>query len=152
MISISFITKREQKKLLGIAAAVLTLLVPYLIHVFDHGDIEQAQSLCVFKMLTGLPCPGCGITKSLIFLYQGDLGKSLRYHLFGLPLVLSCLFFIVLFFVELVTKRTYFRTVFYSRPLAYALASILGAYHLVRLVYFLSNTSFYDVLKESIWQ
>jgi hypothetical protein len=152
VISISFITKREQKKLLGIVAAALTLLVPYLIHVFDHGDIEQAQSLCVFKMLTGLPCPGCGITKSLIFLYQGDLGKSLRYHLFGLPLVFCSLFLIGLFFTELLTKRDYFRSLINDRRLAYGLAIILGGYHLIRLLNFLSNNSLSDILKDSIWQ
>jgi hypothetical protein len=137
---------------LGIAAAALTLLVPYLVHVFDHGDIEQAQSLCVFKMLTGLPCPGCGITKSLIFLYQGDLDKSLHYHLFGLPLVLTCLFFIILLSFELITKRTYFRSLFYSRPIAYALALLLAGYHLVRLFYFLSTTTFQEIARGTIWQ
>lgn len=152
MISINSITKEQQKKLLGIAAAVLTLLVPYLIHVFDHGDIEQAQSLCVFKMLTGLPCPGCGITKSLIFLYQADLGKSLHYHVFGLPLLLSCIFLIGLFVVELITKRVYLRSLLYNRYLGIGLAVALGVYHLFRLYIFLSTTRFQEIIRGSIWQ
>lgn len=152
MISINYTTRRAQKKWIAIAAAVLTLLVPYLIHIFGHGDIEKAQSLCVFKMLTGLPCPGCGITKSLIFLYQGDLAKSLSFHVFGLPLVLSCILLIGLLSVELITKKAYFRSLFYSRRVGYGLAIALGVYHLIRLTIFLSNASFSDILKESIWQ
>jgi len=152
VISISSITKPEQKKLLGIAAAALTLLVPYLIHIFDHGNIEQAQSLCVFKMLTGLPCPGCGITKSLIFLYQGDLDKSLHYHLFGLPLVVGCVLLIGLLVIEMVTKKVFLRSVIYSQRLGYGLAIILGIYHLARLYNFLSTTSFQEIIKGSIWQ
>ena len=152
MLLTNYINKTGQRKFLAIAAAVLTLLVPYLLHVFDHGNIEEAQSLCPFKMLTGLPCPGCGITKSLIFLYQGDLRKSLHYHLFGLPLVLTCVFFIVLLLTELITKRIYLRSLIYSRPLGYGLAIALATYHLTRLFIFFSNTSLSAILKDSIWQ
>ncbi|MFM8710161.1 MAG: DUF2752 domain-containing protein [Sphingomonadales bacterium] len=152
MISISSITKPEQKKLLGIAAAALTLLVPYLIHIFDHGNIEQAQSLCVFKMLTGLPCPGCGITKSIIFFYQGELYKSLSYHIFGPAVVLFCLLLLILLPLELFTKKSIGRKFFFSQKLALTLALFLGIYHLVRLFIFLYATPLSDILKESIWQ
>lgn len=137
---------------MAIAAAVLTLLVPYLLHVFDHGDIEQAQSLCPFKMLTGLPCPGCGITKSLIFLYQGDIGKSFRYHLFGPPLVLFCILVVLFMSVELITSKNVGRALFYNKTLAYTLALVLGIYHLIRLSVFLSTTSLSSILKDSIWR
>jgi hypothetical protein len=152
VISISSITKTEQKKLLVIAAAALTLLVPYLIHIFEHGNIEQAQSLCVFKMLTGLPCPGCGITKSIIFLYQGELYKSLSYHVFGPAVVLFCLFLLILLPIELFIKKSVARKLFYSRKLALTLALFLGIYHLVRLFIFLYATPLSVILKESIWQ
>lgn len=152
MISTSYISKRDARKLLGIAAAALTLLIPYLIDVFGHGDIEHAQSLCPFKMLTGLPCPGCGITKSLIFFYQGDLYKSVWYHLFGPPLVLFCIFLLLLLTIELITKRDYLHSIFYSRWLAYGLALSLALYHIVRLWYFLSSNSLDAIIKGSIWQ
>ena len=47
----------------------------------DNRHIETEQSLCPFKLLTGFPCPGCGITKSMIFLYEGDFLKSIYYSL-----------------------------------------------------------------------
>ena len=39
--------------------------------------------LCVFRLATGLPCPFCGLTRSLFALGQGDLGESLRYSPIG---------------------------------------------------------------------
>lgn len=35
---------------------------------------------CVFQLLTGLYCPGCGGTRSASFLLRGQLLKSLQYH------------------------------------------------------------------------
>lgn len=38
---------------------------------------------CPFFELTGLPCPGCGLTRSCGCLFRGDLGQSFHFHLFG---------------------------------------------------------------------
>jgi hypothetical protein len=43
---------------------------------------------CVFYHVTGLPCPGCGLTRSCIALLHGDAVQSLRYHPFG-PFLLA---------------------------------------------------------------
>ena len=42
---------------------------------------------CPFRTLTGLPCPGCGLTRSCLCLLRGDLGQSVAYHAFG-PLLM----------------------------------------------------------------
>lgn len=33
--------------------------------------------LCTFKFLTGLPCPTCGLTRTVIALSRGDMGRAL---------------------------------------------------------------------------
>nr|WP_307777157.1 DUF2752 domain-containing protein [Flavobacterium panacis] len=118
----------------------------------NHNDhLETDQSFCPFKMLTGFPCPGCGITKSLVYFYQGDLYKSMSYHILGPFVIAFCVLTIVVLITELITKKEYFTALLYNRKLAYGLAIFLAVYHFIRLILFVNNNSFDDVLHQSIW-
>ncbi|HRH59986.1 MAG TPA: DUF2752 domain-containing protein [Chitinophagaceae bacterium] len=152
MISINYINKRDTRKIYGIAGALLTLAIPYFIMLYGNGNIETEQSLCPFKMITGLPCPGCGITKSLIFLYEGNLSKSFYYHLFGPFTFLFCIAAIVILALELITHKEYFRNILFNNKVAYTLGAALAIYHFTRLVIFLSANSMDDILHQSIWK
>ena len=46
--------------------------------------------MCLFKFITGLPCPGCGMTRAYLHLFTGDIKGAFYYHpLFWLvPIVL----------------------------------------------------------------
>ena len=116
------------------------------------NHLETAQSLCPLKMLTGFPCPGCGITKSLVYFYEGDLWRSLTFHLFGPSLVLFSLVTIVVLTTELITKKEYFNAYLYNKKTAYFLVTILVVYQIIRLVYFIKTNDFDSILKQSIWR
>jgi Protein of unknown function (DUF2752) len=49
-------------------------------------DLSDGPVLCPFRLTTGLPCPFCGTTRSLVALGGGDLGEALSLQPFG-PLV-----------------------------------------------------------------
>ena len=149
----SIVSIKSKRKLYGIIAAVITLLVPLFLMFFNHDNhLETDQSLCPFKMLTGFPCPGCGITKSLVYCYEGDLLKSLYYHILGPFVIVFCFVIIIVLTTELLTKREYFNALLYNKKIAYGLAIFLGVYHLIRIVYFVKNNSFDEVLRQSIWR
>ena len=118
----------------------------------DNRHIETEQSLCPFKLLTGFPCPGCGITKSMIFLYEGDFFKSIYYHLFGPFTFLYCFATIIILLLELVTKKEYLQNILNSKKIAYFLGFTLAIYHLTRVIYFISTNNIDDILRQSIWQ
>src|SRR5262245_43411759 len=44
--------------------------------------------MCSFKVYTGLPCPGCGLTRSMIDVAHGDFAGALRMNPLG-PLLFS---------------------------------------------------------------
>lgn len=103
-------------------------------------------------MLTGFPCPGCGITKSMVYFYEGDLYKSLCYHVLGPFVIVFCAISVVVLTMELKTGKEYFNTVLYNRKAALVMACLLIAYHMVRLVYFIQHNNADDIFKQSIWK
>ncbi len=135
---------------MGIAGALIILAFPYFIMV-TNSHVETSQSLCPMKLLTGLPCPGCGITKSLVFAYQGDIYKSLSFHILGFPVIIACMITVIVLSMEIITGKEYFQNILHSRRLAYSLAFMLGGYHLIRTVIFIYQHSWMDILHESIW-
>ena len=147
------INPKSQRKIIGILAAILTLLFPLFLLFLNHDNhLETAQSLCPFKMLTGFPCPGCGITKSMGYCYEGDIIKSLYYHILGPFVIVFCIATITVLTIELITKKEYFSTIIYNKKIAYGLAIFLGVYHLLRIIYFVNTNSFDEILKQSIWR
>jgi hypothetical protein len=133
------------------AGAFITLAIPFLIMKFGAQHIEQAQSFCPFKMATGLPCPGCGITKSFIFFYEGDWYNSFHYHLFGPFAVVFCVFILFLIPLEFFTQKQYLRNVLYNKTLAYFLSILLIVYHLYRTIDFIHSNSLQEIIHQSIW-
>lgn len=72
---------------LGVLAGTFLLsLQPHL-----HGPV------CTFRSVFGIPCPGCGMTRSLTSIWHGNVLLSMRYHPLGLPIFLCCLVCILCF-------------------------------------------------------
>ena len=63
----------------GVFAASVLLPLPR----GAQGQIGDMPSLCLFYHLTGLPCPGCGLTRSFVCLGHGRFFESLHWHPLG---------------------------------------------------------------------
>lgn len=48
---------------------------------------ELAFVLCPFRLVTDIPCPGCGMTRSSIALARGDFAAAWKHHPFAYGLV-----------------------------------------------------------------
>lgn len=131
----------------------MTLLIPFFIGYFNPDNaLDNKQSFCPLKMLTGFPCPSCGITKSLVYTYEGNFLKAFHYHIYGPLVIFFCFFIIILFSIELKTKEKYLSRFFYSKKLAYFFAITLFFYHLCRLFYFVKEHTWAEIVSESIWK
>lgn len=58
--------------------------------------IEDGPVICPFRRLTGLPCPGCGLTRSWVYLVHGWWRESFLAHPFGVVAVVAVLVVAVL--------------------------------------------------------
>lgn len=51
-------------------------------HSISVGRI-LLPDICIFKNLTGLPCPGCGLTHSITSAVRGNISGSFLFHRLG---------------------------------------------------------------------
>jgi Protein of unknown function (DUF2752) len=57
---------------------------------FIEGSAHSAvPSVCLFKEVTGLPCPSCGTTRSLLLLIHGRFLESFMMNPFGILLAVA---------------------------------------------------------------
>ncbi|MBN2605585.1 MAG: DUF2752 domain-containing protein [Bacilli bacterium] len=59
--------------------------------IFHYGETN-----CIIKRTFGIPCPGCGMTRALIYLVSFDFKNAFFYH----PLVFMMPFIIIVFLYQ----------------------------------------------------
>lgn len=75
----------KDMKSLWMAAVAIVLYTVFMNLVFD--------AFCPMIILTGFPCPGCGMTRALFYLMTGRVTESVRMHPLGIPIACLCLYF-----------------------------------------------------------
>lgn len=49
-------------------------------HLVDPAWVAAGPILCPVRRLTGIPCPGCGMTRAAVALAHGDLASAVAFH------------------------------------------------------------------------
>lgn len=75
---------RAEVTVLVVCAAVLIVAVVAqpgadVVHLFGHA----LPGMCVFRATFGIPCPGCGMTRSFVFLAHGDPRAAFAMNVLG---------------------------------------------------------------------
>ncbi|MFC5463484.1 DUF2752 domain-containing protein [Lederbergia graminis] len=66
------------KKKIVIAISVLSIGILYLTVISPMFNIHIP---CIFKKITGLNCPGCGMTRAALALLDGDVYQAFRWNM-----------------------------------------------------------------------
>ncbi|MFZ9943351.1 MAG: DUF2752 domain-containing protein [Bacteroidia bacterium] len=102
-------------------------------------------------MLTGFPCPGCGITKSMVCFLRGEFIASLKYHLFGPFAILTSLMLVICLPMFKWTIPGPMAKMMSNVRFAYGIAMILSLYHGLRIIDFIQTKNINQIIQESIW-
>ncbi|MCR5702826.1 MAG: DUF2752 domain-containing protein [Lachnospiraceae bacterium] len=51
--------------------------------------------ICPFRLVTGIPCPGCGLTRAGLSLIKLDFGKVLYYNVMIIPIAIYIIYAVV---------------------------------------------------------
>lgn len=118
----AFPNKVKSLILLTLILAGYALL--FLINSFLSGE---NQTMCIFKNITGTPCPGCGMGRSTLELMQGNFMASFWYHPFGIFFHAGILTSIVFLIKDIRRDEVYVLDVLKQKPtvLAMVLLTVL---------------------------
>jgi len=114
--------------------------------------VSEGPPMCPFRLLSGLPCPGCGMTRALCALLRGDLDAALRFNLFSIPVLGLLIVAPLLALWEIAHRsRSSLCRWFYSRHLAGGLAIALVVYHVGRCAFWLADgTLYHEYIQSSL--
>lgn len=76
----------------------------------SHGEV----GVCLIKQVTGIPCPSCGSTRSVLSLLDGRVLESIMINPVGIILIVIMVLSPLWIFLDLLTKSESF-FVFYKR-------------------------------------
>ena len=96
--------------LLGLAGQIWIVYSFYRIH-----RQEEAFTVCLFKRVTGLPCPSCGTIHSIVFILHGDFRNAFKENPLGFPGLLLTAIIPLWILADLAFRKdsfykTYYRT------------------------------------------
>lgn len=69
--------RRHYGSIIIISALVLSL------YIFSPFALEGKVIICPFRNMTGLPCPGCGMTRAASSIAHGEFARALSLHIFS---------------------------------------------------------------------
>ena len=52
-------------------------------------SLGNGPVFCGFRVVAGIPCPGCGMTRALGWLARANLEQSMRFHPLAIPTALA---------------------------------------------------------------
>ena len=70
-----------QYRTIGALVIIIACIVLWLIPEKCLFDNHQGNTLCIAKMMFGIDCPGCGLTRGIYCVLHFQFQKSLQYNL-----------------------------------------------------------------------
>ena len=114
-----------------IAVLVVLFAVGILYYNIDPIEVAMAPK-CVFKMLTGLQCPSCGIQRALHCLLHGDVVAAVRYNPFLAVAVPYAFAAVLSTWYNFGHRLDFLRRIVYSRAALLSFACIFIGWWILR--------------------
>ncbi|MBO5004306.1 MAG: DUF2752 domain-containing protein [Clostridia bacterium] len=85
----------DKKKKISIYIVTILLFIAIigivLVKVYNPEE-ESFFIPCMLYKLTGIKCPGCGMTRSMHYLVNGDIKQAIWYNLMLIPIIILVIY------------------------------------------------------------
>ena len=115
-----FLSENNRHDYFTALICILVLISSFLFSIEKDESISISgigvnfhYDFCLFKQLTGIPCPSCGLTRSFIAISHFEFAKALQYNLAGLLIYIIVLLQIPYRFMVIVNSKYAF---FIAKP------------------------------------
>jgi hypothetical protein len=90
---------------------IFSIVGGYLVLVaVDNFLNHNHTTLCIFKLTTGIPCPGCGMGRATLELMKGNIVSSFDYNILCVPFTLIILISLLWLLTDIIKKQeTFFK-------------------------------------------
>jgi len=120
----------------GMPVAIALLWLFHMVAAGAAAAVSRFFPPCIFYEMTGILCPGCGCTRSMLVLLKGNVPASLRYNI----LPICAILLLVMFYIECAVRewagesesRKNFRMFPRNRTMLIAAVTLFGAYVVFR--------------------
>lgn len=102
-ISLSHADAHRFESYAGLIAITMIFFISLLVPPFE----QTRFTVCLFKNVTGVPCPSCGMTRAFLFLGHGQILKASTLNPLALPVALLLLLQGVRLLLRLATQQDY---------------------------------------------
>lgn len=86
---------------------------------FFLSSVPTTHDLCLFKSVTGIPCPGCGMGRGTLELFHGNLKSAVLLHPLAIPFNIAVVTTILLIGRDIKNNRTQSLDFFKKTPPTY---------------------------------
>ena len=127
-----------KKKIIEIFSLLLIVIAYLILNKYHIIYIP-----CLVHEITGLYCPGCGVTRMIINILNGNFYQAFRYN----PLLFISIPFFILYFLDLIiskVKNKKMVTELFEPHIWYILIGIFIIYGILR------NIPYFDYLKPTL--
>jgi len=76
--------------------------------LLDNFSNHNHQTICLFKLATTIPCPGCGMGRATLALLNGDIPLSFSYNILCIPFTTAVIASLTWLTVDIFRKQTTF--------------------------------------------